>query len=67
MLITSLVIWPHGTEKVEMFLDYLKRLHRNVQFTTAMERDSQLPFLDIDIYRRQDGSLSHKVYRKPSH
>ena len=32
-----------------------------------MEKDGQLPFLDIDIYRRQDDSLSHKVYRKPTH
>jgi hypothetical protein len=24
-------------------------------------------FLDLDIYRRSDGSLGHKVYRKPTH
>jgi len=50
---TSLVIWPHGTEKVERFLDYLKDLHRNVEFTMEIERDGQLPFLDTDIYRRK--------------
>jgi hypothetical protein len=27
-----------------------------------MERDNHLPFLDKDIYRSLDGSLSHKVY-----
>jgi len=32
-----------------------------------MERDGQLPFLDIDIYRRYDGSLGHTVYRKSTH
>jgi hypothetical protein len=26
-----------------------------------------LPFLDIDFYRKTDGSLGHKVYRKPTH
>ena len=31
------------------------------------EKDGHLPFLDIDIYRRPDGSLGHKVYRKPTH
>ena len=61
MLMTYLVIWQHGTEKTERFLDYLKGLHRNVQFTMDKERDCQLSFLDIDIYRRQDGCLSHKV------
>jgi hypothetical protein len=32
-----------------------------------MEEDSHLPFLNTDIYRRMDGSLGHKVYRKPTH
>jgi hypothetical protein len=26
-----------------------------------------LPFLDLDIYRRSDSSLRHKVYHKPTH
>jgi len=30
-------------------------LHRNIQFTMEIERDSHLPFLDIDIYKRPDG------------
>jgi len=32
-----------------------------------IEKDGHLPFLDINIYRRNDGSLGHKVYRKPTH
>jgi hypothetical protein len=67
MLITALVIWQHGTEKLESFLDYLKGLHSNVHFTMEMERNGRLPFLVIDIYRTEDGSLTHKVYGKPSH
>jgi hypothetical protein len=31
------------------------------------ERDGHLPFLDTKIYRRPNGSLGHKVYRKPTH
>jgi hypothetical protein len=31
------------------------------------EEECHLPFLDVDIYRRLDGSLGHKVYRKPVH
>jgi hypothetical protein len=30
-----------------------------------IEITGQLPFLDLDIYRRPDGSLGHKEYRKP--
>jgi hypothetical protein len=32
-----------------------------------IEEDGHLPLLDIDIYRKTDGSLGHKVYRKPTH
>ena len=31
------------------------------------EEEGHLPFLDIDICRKADGSLGHKVYRKPTH
>jgi hypothetical protein len=31
------------------------------------EEDNHLPFLDIDIHKRPDGTLGHKVYRKPTH
>jgi len=32
-----------------------------------IEDEGHLPFLDIDIYRKMDGSLRHRVYRKPTH
>jgi len=31
------------------------------------EEEEHLPFLDIDIYRKTDGSLGHRVYEKPTH
>jgi hypothetical protein len=31
------------------------------------EKDNHLPFLDIDIYKRPDGTLGHKGYQKPLH
>jgi len=31
------------------------------------EEEGQLQFLDIDIYRKMDGSLGHKIYWKPTH
>ena len=31
------------------------------------EEEGHLPFLGIDIYRKVDGSLGHKVYRKSTH
>jgi hypothetical protein len=49
------------------FLNHLNGIHNNIQFTMEIEEEDHLPFLDIDIYRKMDGSLGHKVYRKPTH
>jgi hypothetical protein len=56
------VIWPHGQEKLTEFLNHLSGLHNKIQFTMEKE-EGHLPFPDIDIYRRMDGSLAHKVYQ----
>jgi hypothetical protein len=63
----TFVIWPHGPGKLAEFLDHLNGLHENIRFTMETERDCHLPFLDIDIYRKPDGSLGHTDYRKPPH
>jgi hypothetical protein len=49
------------------FLNHLNSIHEFIQSTMETESEGQLPFLDIDIYRRPDGSLGHRVYRKATH
>jgi hypothetical protein len=62
------IIWPHGQEKLTEFLNHLSGLHNKIQFTMEKEGGGgHLPFLDIDIYRKTDSSLGHKVYQKPIH
>jgi hypothetical protein len=63
----TFVIWQHGQEKLTEFLNHLSRLHDNIQSTMEKEEDGHLLFLDIDIYRKPNGSLRHRVYRKPNH
>jgi hypothetical protein len=69
----TFVIWPHGIDKLRNFLTHLNSINKNIQFTMETEEDNHLPFLDIDIYerpniyKRPDGTLGHKVYRKPTH
>jgi hypothetical protein len=62
----TLFTWQHGPDKLTDFLHHLKSIHQSIQFTMETESEGHLPFLDLDIYRRLDGSLGHKVYRKPS-
>jgi hypothetical protein len=49
------------------FLNNLNSVYENIQFTMETERNDHLPVLDIDIYRKLDGSHCHKVCRKPTH
>ncbi|XP_069678727.1 uncharacterized protein dlp [Periplaneta americana] len=63
----TLVVWPHGEEKFQEFQEYLNNIHPNIQFTKEVEKDGCLPFLDILISRKSDGTLGHRVYRKPTH
>jgi hypothetical protein len=62
----TFVIWPHGQEKLAEFLNHINELRHYIQFTMDKE-ERRLPFLAIDVYRKTDGSLDHKVYRKPTH
>ena len=63
----TFVIWPHGLDKLQEFLQHINGLHKKIHFTMDIERDGHLPFLDIDMYRKNDGSLGNTVYRKSTH
>jgi hypothetical protein len=57
----------HGPEELKNFLYYHINIHLSIQFTMEIESNSHLPFLDIDVHRRPDGSPGHTVCRKPTH
>jgi len=63
----TFVIWPRGQEKLTESLNHLSRLQNKIQFTMEKEEEGHLAFLDIDIFRKTDGSLGHKIYQKPTH
>ena len=48
-----------------LFLIYLNRQHHNISFTSELEKNGQLPFLDVEI-TRSNGKFSSSVYRKPT-
>lgn len=52
-------------EKLEKFKEYLNSKHPNINFTSEIEVDGKLPFLDI-LIDRNGGKITTSVYRKPT-
>ncbi|XP_071442511.1 uncharacterized protein [Hetaerina americana] len=63
----TFVIWQHGIQERSDFVSDLNNQHRAIQFTMELEKNKQIPFLDVLVKRKEDGSLGHAVYRKATH
>ncbi|XP_038066443.1 uncharacterized protein LOC119736498 [Patiria miniata] len=63
----TFVVWPHGPDTLQDFLQYLNKQHTSISFTMEQEQYGTIPFLDVKISRNPDGTLGHSVYRKPTH
>ena len=51
---------------IEDFNKCLNDVHSRVQFTREEEEDQSIAFLDVLVTRKDDGTLTTSVYRKPS-
>ena len=64
----TLSSWCHGLDNLQRFLDHINSLYPSIKFTYEVQKDDKtIPFLDVLFTVREDGSLGHKVYRKPTH
>lgn len=63
----TFIVWPHGRETLDVFLEHLNNQHCDIKFTMEIENNGSLPFLDVLVKRLPDGRLGHSVYRKPTH
>ena len=61
------VIWPHGETKLGKFLTHLNSISPNIKFTMELEENGSIPFLDVLLTRKEDGTLGHEVFRKKTH
>ena len=52
-------------DHMPLFLSYLNRQHPNIFFSSELEKNGKLPFLDSEI-TRSNGRFSTSVYRKPT-
>jgi hypothetical protein len=60
-------VWSHGKDDLQDFLQHPNNIHKSTEFMMAAEQDITLPFLDVLLSRRLDGTLGHMVYRKLTH
>ena len=52
-------------EQLEKFKLYLNSKHININFTSEIEKDGKLPFLDM-LIDRNTGKIQTSIYRKPT-
>jgi len=63
----TFVVWTHGEDELQRFLVHLISLNPRIQFTMETEKEGRLPFLDVMVTGKPNGTLAHMVYRKQTH
>ena len=59
--------WTHGKAKLEKFFNHFNSISSEIKFTMELEENGKIPFLDVLISIKEDGTLGHQVYRKKTH
>ena len=63
--VDDIFILVEKREHLDLFRDYLNTKHININFTSEIEVEGKIPFLDI-LIDRSDGKIMTSVYRKPT-
>ena len=50
-------------EHVKPFVSYMNSKHKNINFPFEMEKDGQIPFPDVKVFR-ENGKSATNIYRK---
>ena len=58
---------PLPPDQCEAFHAHVNSVEQSTQFTVEKESDGKLPFLDLLLKQRLDGSISTSVFRKSTH
>ena len=61
------VVMAIPADRVDDMLANINSINHNIQFTLEREEGHVTSFLDVSIMHNDDGSLSTKVYHKPTH
>ena len=49
------------------FLEYLNNQHPNIKFTSEPEKDGNLPFLDVNVDKKEEGGFYTSLFHKSSY
>ena len=63
--VDDIFILCKSKEQLEKFQNYLNSKHPHITFTSEIEEEGKLPFLDM-LINRNDGVIKTSVYRKPT-
>ena len=55
-------IWPHGRENLDTFLVHLNNQSDHIKFTMEVKENNSLPFLDVLLTRKTDGTIARQVF-----
>ena len=55
--------WSHGKELLDKFLAHINSLSKYIKFTIEVEKDNQIPFLDIFLTKK-NGKMGFQIFRK---
>ncbi|XP_018573784.1 uncharacterized protein LOC108912855 [Anoplophora glabripennis] len=65
-VVHTFIICPYRRNTFADFLDHIKGIHPDIQFTMEVDKNAALPFLDVLVERKPDSTLGHRVHRKPT-
>ena len=59
------MIWPHPREELYSFISALNEVHQTIKFTVDIS-ETHVNFLDVTVYKDQDGKITTGLYTKPT-
>ena len=59
------MIWPHGQDSLDQFVDHLNSKHDTIKFTVESST-TQVNFLDVSVTINNEGGLTTSLYTKPT-
>lgn len=61
-----LICYSGNIQEIQETLTFINNIHPNISFTSEVEQNNQINFLDLTISRQNANKLSFNIYRKPT-